>query len=150
MRHDITISVSETGTPAARTLAYRILVEGEAVSERTLTPVESQGVRDMARQYISLFQGSGRAKAQEYLPILGEGIFHIFLEKGWQEFGSKFSSGADLVVASSIPEVLQLPWEQLRLPNEVVLGFDERFCIIRHPQPADKPPAAGREAFAEK
>ncbi len=143
MRQNITIFVSEAGTPAARTLAYRILVEGDAIFERILTPIESQEVREMTSQFVSLFQRNCRAKAQEYLPILGEGLFHIFLENGWQEFGSKFSSGANLVIASSIPEVLQLPWELLRLPGEVVVGLDERFCILR--RPADRHPAARRE-----
>ncbi len=145
MRHNVIISVSEAGTLAARTLTYKILVDAETVSERTLTPVESQEVREMAGQYISLFHESCKAKAQEYLPILGEGLFHIFLEKGWQDLGPKLSSGANITIASSIPQLLQLPWEQLRLPDEVVLGFDERFCILRHPLGAERLPAAKEE-----
>ena len=41
---NITITVSEAGTAAARTFAYKILVEGNVVAERTLTPVQTQQV----------------------------------------------------------------------------------------------------------
>ena len=35
---NITIKVSEAGTAAARTFAYKIFIEGNLISERTLTP----------------------------------------------------------------------------------------------------------------
>ncbi len=145
MKQNITIFVSEAGTPSARTLAYRISVEEAVVFERILSPIESQEVQEMAGQFMSLFQKSCQANAQEYFPILGKGLFHIFLERGWQEFGSKFLSGATLVISSPIPEVLQLPWELLCLPDEIVLGLDERFCIFRQPQAAERHPTAVEE-----
>jgi tetratricopeptide (TPR) repeat protein len=132
MTQKITINVSESGTPAARTFAYRISFDGEELADRVLTPVQSQQVREMAAQYISLFEGASKAGAVEYLPILGDGLFHLFLETGWQDFGPRFLQGGDIVIASSISEVLQLPWEYLRLAKGDVIGISERFNICRH------------------
>jgi tetratricopeptide (TPR) repeat protein len=92
----------------------------------------------MAMQYLSLLQGGGSssAGAKSYLPILGTGLFHLFLESGWQEFASKILAGGvgRLIINSSIPEVLQLPWELLRFPGrEEILGDSPNNSIIRHP-----------------
>ena len=44
---NITITVSEAGTAAARTFAYKIHIEGNVVAERTLTPSsDSAGTGD--------------------------------------------------------------------------------------------------------
>jgi tetratricopeptide (TPR) repeat protein len=130
---NITITVSEAGTAAARTFAYKILVEGNVVAERTLTPVQTQQVQEMASQYFSLLQGPGQASAKSYLPILSDGLFHLFLEKGWQDFQARISPGARLTIASPIPEVLQLPWELLPLFDRQT-GGSESFGIIRLPR----------------
>ncbi len=134
---NITITVSEAGTAAARTFAYKILVEGKLYrAERTLTPVQTQQVREMASQYFSLLQGAGQASAKSYLPILSDGLFHLFLEKGWQDFQAKILPGARLTIASPIPEVLQLPWELLPLFDRQTGGSDS-FGIIRLPRATD-------------
>jgi len=132
---NITISVSEAGSPASRTLEFKIVAGGEVLVEQKLTPVESSQVREMAGQYISMFSESCNA-SQDYLSILGDGLFHIFFEAGWRNISSKILEGGTLIIASEIPEVLQLPWEYLRLEG-LVVGFDERFCIIRMPKVAD-------------
>ena len=62
---NITITVSEAGTAAARTFAYKILVEGNVVAERTLTPVQTQQVLETASQYFSLLQGVGQASSEK-------------------------------------------------------------------------------------
>ena len=136
---NITITVSEAGSAQTRTFEYKVILEGEVVSERKLSPVQTSEVREMAMQYLSLLQGGGgssSAGAKSYLPILGAGLFHLFLESGWQEFGSKILAGevGRLVINSSIPEVLQLPWELLRFPGrEENLGDNPNNSLIRHP-----------------
>ncbi|MCX6672648.1 MAG: hypothetical protein NTY37_02595 [Methanothrix sp.] len=132
---NITITVSEAGTAAARTFAYKILVEGNVVAERTLNPVQTQQVLETASQYFSLMQGARQASAKSYLPILRDGLIHLFLEKGWQDFQAKILPGARLTIASPIPEVLQLPWELLPLSRQT--DGNESFSIIRLPQAAD-------------
>jgi len=131
---NITISVSEAGTAVARTFAYKILVEGNVMAERTLTPVQTQQVQEMASQYFSLLQGVGRAGAISYLPILSDGLFHLFLETGGQDLAD-ILPGARLTIASPIPEVLQLPWELLPLSRQQ--GGSNRGSVIRLPRAAD-------------
>ena len=132
---NITITVSEAGTAAARTFAYRILIDGNVVAERTLNPVQTQQVQEMASQYFSLLQGAGLARAKSYLPILRDGLFHLFLESCGQDFAAMILPGARLTVASTIPEVLQLPWELLHLSRQP--GGSEEGSIIRLPKTAD-------------
>ena len=91
-----------------------------------------QQVLETASQYFSLLQGGGRAGAKSYLPILRDGLFHLFLETGWQDLAAKILPGARLTVASTIPEVLQLPWELLPLA-----GDSDVSSIIRLPRVAD-------------
>lgn len=137
MTQDIIIAVSESGTAQTRTFDYIVTVAGEVKTERTLSPVETSQIREMAMQYLSILHGAGPG-GKSYLPILGAGIFHLFLELGWQEFGSKILPGGRLVINSSIPEVLQLPWEQLRLPGmENILGQSDNFSILRRPKSAE-------------
>ncbi|MCX6677285.1 MAG: tetratricopeptide repeat protein [Methanothrix sp.] len=132
---NITITVSEAGTAAARTFAYKIQIDGNVVAKRTLTPVQTHQVQEMASQYFSLFQGAGQAGAKSYLPILRNGLFHLFLETGWQDFSALILPGARLTVASPIPEVLQLPWELLPLSGQP--GGSDEGSIIRLPGIAD-------------
>ena len=132
---NITITVSEAGTAAARTFAYKIQIEGNVVAERTLNPVQTQQVQEMASQYFSLLQGKGQARAKSYLPILRDGLFHLFLESSGQDFAAMIQPGARLTVASPIPEVLQLPWELLHLSR--LSGGSEEGSIIRLPKAAD-------------
>ena len=141
---NITIAVSEAGTAAVRTLACKILFEGNAVAERTLTPVQTQQVREMASMYFSLLQGAGQAAGKGYLPILRDGLFHLFLEAAWPDIKADILPGARLTVASPIPEVLQLPWELLPLSDR--LPGDGDFSIIRLPGAADGPIASPARA----
>ncbi|RQW81589.1 MAG: hypothetical protein EHM14_00270 [Methanothrix sp.] len=129
----IAITISEAGGTGARAFSCRILIGEDVVSEGQLTPVESQQVREMAAQYASLFRkGCAVREAQDYLSILGDGLFQLFFEKGWQDFKGRLSSGGDLIVASTSPDALQLPWEYLKFAGEAV-GFSERFSIVRRP-----------------
>ncbi|MHC1687134.1 MAG: tetratricopeptide repeat protein [Methanothrix sp.] len=129
----IAITISEVGGAAARAFSYRILIDEDTVAERQLTPVQSQQVREMAAQYASLFRkGCAVRAAQDYLSILGDGLFQLFFEKGMKDNGDRLSTGGDLTVASTIPDALQLPWEYLKLAGEAI-GFSERFSITRRP-----------------
>ncbi len=132
---NITITVSEAGTAAARTFAYRIHIEGNVVAERTLNPVQTRQVLETASQYFSLLQGTGLARAKSYLPILRDGLFHLFLESSGQDFAAMILPGTRLTIASPIPEVLQLPWERLHLSRQP--GGSDEGSIIRLPKAAD-------------
>lgn len=138
MRKKIILSIAEAGTPAARTFALRALVRGNCIAQQVLTPVKSQEVREIAGQYVSLFGKACRTEARDYLEILGDGMFRLFLKEIWQQMEPEIAEGADLTVASHVPEVLQLPWERLLLPGSPAgIGFDDRFSLRRLPKAAE-------------
>jgi tetratricopeptide (TPR) repeat protein len=118
---DITIVVSEAGTAAARTFSYKIHVAGDVVAERILTPVQTAQVQEMTLQYFSILEGAGQnisASAKGYLSLLRDGISHLFLDACGKDLASQVMPHARLIVRSSIPEVLQLPWELLALSSD--------------------------------
>ncbi|VVB70480.1 Tetratricopeptide repeat protein [uncultured archaeon] len=135
MKHDILVTISEAGTAAARTYDCRISAGDEVMSERQLSPAQSREVKEIKDQYVSLISGDGAAGADDYGSLLGDELFHIFFEALWQDYATKILEGGTLVIASAIPDVLQLPWELLRFPCPVpvVLGLDGRFGIVRRP-----------------
>jgi len=126
---DIIISVSEAGTAAARTFAYEITVDGRVIAQGALTPVQSQQVHEIGSQYFSLWVAVGQKKAASYLPLLRDALDRLFLEKAEQGWRESIASDARLVISSSIPEVLQLPWELLELSPSA----DEGLRVVRRP-----------------
>jgi tetratricopeptide (TPR) repeat protein len=134
MRSELVISVLEAGVSAARSLICRIRAGDELLAERTLSPAASGEVRDISLQYISLFSKDCQAeKAEDYLQLLGDGLFHLFWELDWEKIRDVVAAGASIVVASQLPEVLQLPWELLRFKGALALGQDPRFSLRRSP-----------------
>jgi tetratricopeptide (TPR) repeat protein len=138
MKSNMIISISEAGTPAARTFSFKIIAGGQVLAEQAISPVESQEVREISRQYSSLFERGCRADtARDYFDILGRGLFHLFFEDVWKEIEPKMAEASGLVVASQVPEVLQLPWELLQLKDDAAIGFSPDFGIRRLPKAAD-------------
>lgn len=126
---DIIINVSEAGTAAARTFAYEIIADALVAAHGTLTPVQTQQVYEIGSQYFSLLGAKGQEQAMSYLPLLSDALAHIFLERGEQGWRERIASDARLVVSSSIPEVLQLPWELLRFSPSI----DGGLRVVRRP-----------------
>ena len=140
MKPNMIISISEAGTPAARIFNFKVLAGGQVLAEQALSPVESQEIREISRQYSSLFETGCRADtARDYFDILGRGLFHLFFERSWKKIEPKTTeaAAAGLVVASQVPEVLQLPWELLRLRGDAAIGISSDFAIRRLPKAAD-------------
>ncbi len=141
MKQNMIISISEAGTPAARVFNFRVLLGGQVLAEQSLSPVESQEVSEISRQYSSLFEAGCRADtARDYFDILGRGLFHLFFKRSWEKVEPKAAEATGLVVASQVPEVLQLPWELLRLKGDTVIGSHPNFGIRRLPKSADDLP----------
>lgn len=135
MKPYVVISAAEAGSAAARTISFGILIDGRTIESRSLSPVESQEVREISGQYQSLFEKGCKAEqARDYFEILGKGLFHLFLENVWGQIKSRIDQGARFVISSQVPEVLGLPWELLSLPDGRVLGLDGRFDIRRLPK----------------
>lgn len=126
---DIIIKVSEAGTAAARTFAYEIIADDIVAAQGTLTPVQTQQVYEIGSQYFSLLGARDQEQAMSYLPLLRDALAHIFLGRGEQGWRGRIASDARLVVSSSIPEVLQLPWELLRFSPSI----DGGLRVVRRP-----------------
>lgn len=139
---DIIISITEAGTPAARVFNFKILTKGLLLAENTLSVVETQEVREISRQYGSLFEKGCKADvARDYFSILEHGLFHLFLEKAWSRLEPRMSEISGLAIASDIPEVLQLPWELLPLKEKQAIGFYPSFAVRRLSRAVDDLPA---------
>jgi len=66
---------------------------------------------------------------------LGKTLFTVWLEKHWDLIKDRIS-GENLcifLIASDSPDVLNLPWELLLLPEGEFLGIDPKFSIRRMP-----------------
>jgi tetratricopeptide (TPR) repeat protein len=126
---NITITVTEAGTAFARTYACKIQIDGTVLAEKTLTPVQTQQIQEIAFQYFSLQKDAASSAAKDYLPILSNMLSQHFFKAGDQDISVLVSPGAILTVASPIPEVLQLPWELLQLPR----ARSAEISIIRLP-----------------
>ena len=144
MKPNVVISVVEAGTAAAPIFNFSVIIDGQTIISRGLSPVESQQVREISGQYASLFEkGCKVIGAKDYFEILGNGLFHLFFEEAWGQIKSRIDQGASLIIASQIPEALFLPWELLRLPDGRILGFDDSFSIRRLPKAPDITDSAG-------
>ena len=140
MQKDTIIEIWETGTAAARAFEIIIAVDGEVVMNRRLNPVEAMEAREISSQYASFFSNGKKGK-NSYLHLLGESIFRLFFQPGWQELGPKILSGGRLIVVSSIPQILLLPWELLRLPGfeDMAVGSSPDFAVLRVPMEGGRP-----------
>lgn len=140
MKKDILIEVWETGTAATKAFEFNLAVEGEVVMSRRLTPVQTLEIREISAQYSSLFAGGKRGK-NGYLHLLGESLFRLFIQPDWQQISAMIPSEGRLLVASSILEVLQLPWELLLLPDgkAQAAGLFKDFAVLRLPVQRARP-----------
>jgi hypothetical protein len=135
----ITLAVRETGADPQQTFLFHVLVDGEVVAgNQSLPPGEAKAVRQFVDRYNALFKQGGRPRlAAENLNALGADLFSLWLGQIWDKVQARVPSGAQrwLVIASDVPDVLNLPWELLRLPGGDFLGFDPRFSVRRLPWP---------------
>lgn len=147
MQKDTIIEIWETGTAAARAFEIIIAVDGEVVMNRRLNPVEAMEAREISSQYASFFSNGKKGK-NSYLHLLGESIFRLFFQPGWQELGPKILSGGRLIVVSSIPQILLLPWELLRLPGfeDMADGSSPDFAVLRVPMEGGRPASSSLPA----
>ncbi len=133
----ITLSIKEAGERPNSTYLFHIQLDGTTlVSNQSLSLPDSQAVREISRNFGSLFEQGCRpemdADAQR---ALGKQLFDLWLAASWEKITNAVPVGAlrFLVVASEVPEILNLPWELL-LPSEgEFLGINPLFRIRRFP-----------------
>ena len=136
----ITLSIRETGTPPQRGFLYQVLLDGEVIaSNQSLSPQQAQAVCDFSRRYGELFEHPHQSPqiAADNLKALGTQLFDLWLAPVWDKVRAKVPVGARrlLVIASDVPDVLNLPWELLRPADGDFIGLDGKFGIRRFPWP---------------
>ncbi len=135
----ITLSIRETEAAAQRIFMFNILLDGQViVSNQSVSPAESQAMRDFSHRYNILFEQRRQLHiASDNLKALGLELFNVWLAKHWDIITAKVQAGTVrlLVIASDAADILNLPWELLHPPKMDFLGFDQKFSIRRLPWP---------------
>ena len=69
---------------------------------------------------------------------LGTRLFDFWLASSWEKIKANVPSGTHrfLIIASEVPEILNLPWELLLPPDGEFLGINSWFNIRRFPSSA--------------
>jgi hypothetical protein len=133
----ITLSIKESGEHPASTYHYHILLNGNPItSNQSLSLPESQAVCELSSSFAALFEGGCRPeKDAESQRALGRQLFDFWLVPSWEKIRAAVPVGSlsFLVIASEVPEILNLPWEILLPPNGDVFGIDPLFRIRRFP-----------------
>ena len=133
----ITLSIKESGAPPSTTYIFHISLDGHPLlTNQSLSSQDSEKLRQISRRYSSLFEQSYRPEMDAGAEAaLGARLFALFLASSWEKIRAALPSGSTrfLVIASSSPEILNLPWELLRPHGGEFLGRDPLFAIRRLP-----------------
>jgi len=136
----ITLSINESGERPNTAYLFHVLLDGKALtSNQSLSLQDSQAVRDISRSFGALFeQWCKPEKDAEAQRSLGRQLFDLWLASSWEKIKAAVPVGSlrFLVIASEIPEILNLPWELLLPPDSDFLGINPLFRIRRFPSSA--------------
>ena len=136
----ITLSIKESGERSNTTYLFHVLLDGKAlISNQSLSLPDSQAVREISRSFGALFeQGCRPEKDADAQRALGKQLFDFWLATSWEKIKAAVPVGSlrFLVIASNIPEILNLPWELLLPPDSDFLGINPLFRIRRFPSSA--------------
>ncbi|MCH8960698.1 MAG: CHAT domain-containing protein [Bacteroidetes bacterium] len=137
LRTLITLSIQAVeGDPPSLIVHVRVGDE-VVVSNRALAPEKAQEIQDFSRRFNERFERRYRRRVEEeVLQALGTDLFAFWLGDVWERVAERIPSGRRrwLVVASDVPDVLNLPWELVRPPRGEFLGVDPKFSIRRFPR----------------
>jgi tetratricopeptide (TPR) repeat protein len=133
----ITLSIKESGERPNSTYLFHVLLDGKAItSNQSLSLQDSRTVREASRSFGSLFEQGYRPEMDaDSQRALGKQLFDLWLASSWEKIKAGVPVGAlrFLVIASEAPEILNLPWELLLLPDGEFLGINPLFRIRRLP-----------------
>ena len=134
----ITLCIRETGNVAQRQLIFNALVDGELIAaNQGLAPAQSAAVRELSRRYNELFEQRRLPDiADAQIKSIGAELFNLWLAPVWPNIAAKIRAGASrlLVIASESSDILNLPWELIRIEGSDHLGFDPKFSLRRLPR----------------
>jgi hypothetical protein len=147
----ITLEISEAIESGGRTFLYHLrLDDTPLVANQMLTLPQSDHIRDIGEAYGALFLTSGPAQAailvNAQLKAMGDVLFATWLEPHWPKVAVNPGDRRILIIASTIPEVLNLPWELLRPPDREDICTDTGWGIRRMPWLNRRPATTGLTA----
>jgi len=133
----ITLSIREIGSSPSSEYLFNILLDEKPLSSnQSLSATDSRLLREISRNFSALFeQDCMPEKGAEAQWELGKRLFDLWLASSWEKIVAAIptSSLRFLVIASESPEILNLPWELLLLPDGEFLGIHPLFKIRRLP-----------------
>jgi hypothetical protein len=133
----IVLSVSEVRGGAGPEFLFHVRLDGSVVAANcTLSAVQTEAVRDVARQYTTLFEQETLPQlAKDRIKELGCQLFDLWLGSVWQRIAAKLRPGDRqvLVIATEVADVLNLPWELLGPAGGECVGADANWSVRRLP-----------------
>ena len=136
----ITLAIDETPTAAGAVFTFRVRFDDRlVVADGTLTLTQSEQVRDIGETYGAVFANpqdpASFRLAPAQLRAIGLALFDIWFKSSWSQLAVQPGDRQILVIASGIPEILNLPWELMRPPEREEIGTDAGWGIRRLPWP---------------
>jgi tetratricopeptide (TPR) repeat protein len=134
----ITLSIKEAASDDQRVFLVHVQLGGEVVAANQSLPVEdSQAVREISKQYNALFERHhAPGLISDDLKALGGQLFDIWLADAWPTIAARLQPGVRrvLVIASDVPEILNVPWELISPMGGNFIGLDPKFTVRRLPK----------------
>jgi tetratricopeptide (TPR) repeat protein len=142
----IQLSVFDAPANGGPAFMYTLRLDDHFLAaNQALTVEQSEQIREIHETYEILFVNRTPESAQLALgqiEAIGTTLFDLWLKPHWQRLAVNAGDRRILVVASALPEVLNLPWELLCPPNGSHIGTDSSWGVRRFPWP-DRVPEAG-------
>jgi len=134
----ITLSIKETPSDDPRVFLFHIQVDGQVIAaNQSLSPDASEAVRELSEQYNTLFEKHhAPGLVANNLRAFGRQLFDTWLASVWPAIKAQLQPGARrvLVIASEVPEILNLPWELISADDGNFIGLDAKFTVRRLPK----------------
>jgi len=92
----ITLSIKESGAPPNATYLFHISLDGRALlTNQSLSPQDSEKLREISRSFSSLFEQSCRPEMDASAEAaLGARLFALWLASSWEKIRAAAPSGS--------------------------------------------------------
>jgi hypothetical protein len=146
----ITLAIKEAAQDDQRVFLFHLQLNGEVIAPTaSLSSENSQAVRDLSKQYNALYEMRRAPNlVADDLRDLGEQLFNTWLASAWPAIAARVQPGTPrvLVIASDVPEILNLPWELAGCKVHRAPFAKER-CAARSGQPATAAAPAAHSVY---
>jgi tetratricopeptide (TPR) repeat protein len=133
----VTYTIRDAGSAGHPALRYNVQVGNTPVAANVaLSPQASRSFLDLSGDFNASFEHrNGKGITPQALEALGTELATLGDGWAWDQVTPLLRTGSKrlVVVASELPEVLNLPWELLRLDGASFLGRDAKCGIRRVP-----------------